>query len=183
MGKEKPDLAKAAAELEKAVCLYPSFANAWYFLGGIRLVLNDANSGRRAFENALAADPKFPYPYVPLAGIELRTGRYAEAARLTESALKIDPRLFEAHYYHALSHSVLGRYDKARHSIQQILDSDNDRRYPGVHVILAVMFTNEKDFASAANEYRRFLELDPASPAATRAREHLANWRAAALIP
>ena len=167
MGKEKPDLAKAAKELEKAVDLHPSFANAWYFLGGVHMVLNDADSSRRAFENAIAADPQFPYPYVPLARIELRAQRYAEAARLMESVLRIDPRFFEAHYYHALSNSVLGRHDKARPSIQQILDSDNDRRYPGVHVILAVMSTNEKDFASAAKEYRRFLELDPTSRAAT----------------
>jgi tetratricopeptide (TPR) repeat protein len=183
MGKERPDVGRAATELQKAVTQYPSFAAAWYFLGGIRLVLNDADSARRAFESALAADPKFPYPYLPLAAIELSARRFAEAARLTDSVLQFDHRLFQAHYYRALANSTLGRYEKARQSIREIVDSGNDRLYPGVHAILAVILTKESDFPSAANEYRRFLELDPGSPAAGSAREYLATWRAAALIP
>jgi Tfp pilus assembly protein PilF len=183
MSKKKPELAKAANELERAVMLYPSFAAAWYFLGGIRMVLNHTDSARRAFESALSADPKFPYPYLPLAAIELSARRYPEVARLADSVLKLDYRLMEAHYYRALANSMLQRYDNARQSIQQIVDNSNDRQYPGVHAMLAVIFLQEGDCRAAANEYSLFLDLDPNSPVAGEAREYLAKWRAAAKSP
>ena len=156
--------------------LYPSFAAAWYFLGGIRLVVNDADRARRAFEARSPADPKFPYPYLPLIAIELSARHYSEAARLADSVLKLDYRLMEAHYYRALANSMLRRHHDARQSIEAIVDSGNDRQYPGVHAILAVIFLAEGDCQAAANEYRHFLDLDPDSPAGAAARDFLSKW-------
>ena len=179
MGKRKPDPARAATHLEAAVTLYPSFAAAWFFLGGIRLILNDAENARLAFERALAADPRFPYAYVPLAALELRAGHHAEAARLADSVLKLDDRLMEAHYFRALANSMLRRYDNARQSIQTILDRGNGPQYPGVHAMLAVILVADGDRRAAAIDVSHFLELDPDSPGAAAAREYLDQWRAA----
>jgi len=183
MGKKKPDPGKAATELEAAVTQYPSFAAAWYFLGGIRLVLNDADDARRAFENALSADPKFHYAYLPLIAIELSARRYAEAARLADSVLKLDYRLMKAHYYRALANGSLRRHDDARQSIQAIIGNGNNRQYPGVHAILAAIFLEEGNRQAAADEYKLFLDFDPDSPLAALAREYLAKWRASAQGP
>jgi Tfp pilus assembly protein PilF len=180
MGKKNPDLARAANQLETAVKLYPSFAAAWYFLGGIHLVVSDADRARHAFESALLADPKFPYPYLPLMAIELSARHYSEAARLADAVLKLDYRLMEAHYYRALANCMLRRHHNARQSIEAIVDSGNDRQYPGVHATLAVIFLTEGDGQAAANEYRHFLDLDPDSPASAEAREYLAKWCASA---
>jgi Tfp pilus assembly protein PilF len=178
MGKKKPDPARAAAALETAVTLYPSFAAAWYFLGGIRLVLNDIENARGAFESSLSADPRFPYPYLPLIALQLSTRRYAEAARLADSVLKLNYGLMEAHYYRALANGMLRRYDNARQSIEKIVDTGSDRQYPGVHAMLAVIFLEQGDQQSAANEYRHLLNLDPDSPVAAEAGAYLAKWRA-----
>jgi Tfp pilus assembly protein PilF len=79
-----------------------------------------------------------------------------------------------------LANGSLRRHHNARQSIQTIIDSGNDRQYPGVHAILAVIFLEEGDGQAAADEYSRFLDLDPDSPVAAEAREYLAKWRAAA---
>jgi len=183
MERNKPNPAKAAAFLETAVKLWPTFAAAWYFMGGIRLTLNDADGAHRAFEAALSADPRFPYAYVPLAAMELRARHYAEAAKFADSALKLDHKLMDAHYYRALANTVLGRHDVARQSIETILDSRNDRRYPAVHAMLAVILITQSNFEAAANEYRKFLDFDPGSPAAAAARDFLSKWRADAQVP
>lgn len=183
MGRNKPDMAKAAVFLETAVTLYPSFAAAWYFMGGIRLALNDADGARRAFEAALSADPRFPYAYLPLASMELRARHYAEAAKLAESALRLDYKLMDAHYYRALANTVLRRHDVARQSIETILDSRNDHRYPAVHAMLAVILVTQSNFEAAANEYRKFLDLDPGSPAAAAARDFLSKWHPDGEVP
>ena len=169
--------------LETAVTLYPSFAIAWYFMGGIRLTVNDADGARRAFEAALAADPRFPYAYVPLAAMELRARHYAEAVRFADSAVRLDHKLMDAHYYRALANTALGRHDVARHSIETILDSHNDRQYPAVHAMLAVILVTQSNFEAAANEYRKFLDLDPGSPAAAAARDYLSKWHADTEVP
>lgn len=183
MGRNKPNPAKAADFLETAVTLYPSFAIAWYFMGGIRLTVNDADGARRAFEAALAADPRFPYAYVPLAAMELRARHYAEAARFADSAVRLDHKLMDAHYYRALANTVLERHDVARQSIETILDSHNDRQYPAVHAMLAVILVTQSNFEAAANEYRKFLDLDPGSPAAAAARDFLSKWHADTEVP
>ena len=181
-GRKKPNLASAAAFLETAVAVHPSFAAAWYFMGGVRLALNDADGARRAFEAALSADPGFPYAYVPLAAMEVRARRYAEAAKLADSALTLDYKLMEAHYYRALANTMLRRHEVARQSIQTILDSHNDHQYPGVHAMLAVILITQSNFEAAANEYRRFLDFDPGAPAAAAARDFLSRRQAAAQV-
>ena len=181
-GRNKPNLARVAAFLETAVALYPSFAGAWYCMGRVRLALNDADGARRAFEAALSADPRFPYAYPPLAAMELRARHYAEAAKLADLALTLDYKLMDAHYCRALANTILRRHEEARQSIQTILDSHNERQYPGVHAMLAVMLITESNFEAAANEYRRFLDFDPGSPAAAAARDFLSSGHAAALV-
>ena len=158
-GRNKPNLARASAFLETAVALYPSFAGAWYFMEGVRLALNDADAPARFPEAALSADPGFPYAYLPLAAMELRAQHYAEAAKLADFALTLDYKLMDAHYYRALANTILRRHEQARQSIQTILDSHNDRQYPGVHAMLAVMLITEANFEAAAT-YSRFLDFD-----------------------
>lgn len=177
-GRKKPDFVKAARELEKALTIYPGYAAAWYFLGGTQLVRNDVEGARQAFQNAIAADPRFPYPYLPLADIEFRAEHFADAARLTETAVRLEPRLVEAHYMNALANSVLGHRDRARQSIRAVLAEDGDRRYPSVYLLLGDLSAAEGNFASAAEECRRLLEMKPSSPAADLARKRLAEWKA-----
>jgi Tfp pilus assembly protein PilF len=177
-GKKTPNLVKISQELERALSLYPQFAAAWYFLGGTLLERDDIDGARRAFERAVAADPRFPNPYVSLAAIELKSRHFAEAARLADSALRLDPRLTEAHYYSVLANMALHNPNRAKQSIDVILETGEDRRYPEVHALLAEIHVAAGDRAAAAAEYRRLLELDPGSTSSSLARQRLAEWKA-----
>lgn len=177
-GRKTPNLVKMSQELERALSVYPQFAAAWYFLGGTLLERHDIDGARRAFERAVTADPRFPNPYVSLAVIELKSRHFAEAARLADSALRLDPRLTEAHYYSVLANMALHNPDRAKQSINAILETGEDRRYPEVHAMLAEIHVAAGDRASAAVEYRRLLELGPSSTSSGLARERLAEWQA-----
>jgi tetratricopeptide (TPR) repeat protein len=171
--KKRPDYPKAAEKLEKAVRLYPRYAAAWYLLGRTRLSLHQEAVARRAFERALVADPRYPDPYLPLALMELKLGRLAEASELTDRVLKLNPHLAEAHFYRAVAYYGLSESDTAKQSIRVILEAGKDKLYPRVHVMLGEMYVGERDFPSAEAEYRRFLELEPASQAADAIRNRL----------
>jgi tetratricopeptide (TPR) repeat protein len=185
----RPDFAKAARYLEQAVSLYPRFAEAWRLLGETRFAANEIQLAADAFRAALAADPKYPDPYVLLAEMELRLARIdlnskrvLEAARLAEQVLKMNPQLSMAHYHRAFANLALGNRNKSEQSIRAIIDDGEDGLYPMVHAMLAELRACKGDARSAVAEYRRFLELEPSSPAADEVRARLAEWQATGRI-
>jgi hypothetical protein len=60
--KSKP--ADASVELEKAVALYPKYANAWVDLGRARILQKQLDPAREAFLKAIDLDGKLVEPYV-----------------------------------------------------------------------------------------------------------------------
>jgi hypothetical protein len=49
--------------------------------------------------------------------------------------------------------------------------------------MLAVILITQSNFEAAANEYRKFFDFDPGSPAAAAARDFLSKWRPDAQVP
>ena len=180
--KKNPDHDKIVEELEKATTLYPSYAAAWHLLGETRLILDQLDSARQAFERAVAEDPKFTHPYVALALVELKLGRPADAAQVADTVLRMNPYLAEAHYYRAVAYYTLGKLDAAKKSIRAIVQSGEEQAYPRIHFMLGDLRAGEGDVDGAAAEFRRLVELEPGSKAADLARKQLVRWDAEGVI-
>ncbi len=72
---QKPD--KAQKDLEKAVQVYPQFAEAWYQLGKIQETSKPQDAAN-SFSKSIAADPKFILPYEHLAPIAAQAGKWQD---------------------------------------------------------------------------------------------------------
>lgn len=130
----------------------------------------------------MAADPKFYKPYLPLAMIELTERDWEEAIRLSSEALKLDSVLAEAHYYQTLAHHSMGALEQASASAQAVRGHGGTERFPRVCIILAECYGQQGKIVEAAEEFRRYVELEPDSPMAEQVRQRLAQLEEAGAI-
>jgi tetratricopeptide (TPR) repeat protein len=170
----KNNRAEAQQELEKAVALYPKFAEAMSQLG--ELYSNDGrkNEAEKLFRAALEADPRFVGPYYNM-GLLASEGRdWKRMAEWSDKALALDPYEFPATYLmNAIANYNLHNLDAAEKSAHTARRLDSQYRLPRIDFILANVLMQRGDYAGAAEELRLFLKYRPTGTEAEAARAML----------
>ena len=170
---KKPD--RAQKDLEKAVQIYPQFAEAWYQLGKIQETANSPDAAN-SFSKAAAADPKFSLPYEHLARLSVKAAKWQDVADATAHELQLNPRgTPEIWYYQALANYQLGKKDVAEASAVKALSLDPLHTQPNTEQLLAVILANKGDYAGALQHLRNCLTYLPAGPAADIVKKQIAQ--------
>jgi tetratricopeptide (TPR) repeat protein len=173
---QKRKLNEAEADFQKAVNLYPKYAEAWYELGLIQEQNKNAAEARKSYGSALAADPKFMSPYPQLAGLAAREQKWAESADITDRLLKLDPVDYPIGFLlNAMANLNLGRIEAAEKSARAGAKLDAQHQYPKFDEVLAMALARNKDYAGAARHLRNYLQLAPAAEDAPRMKMELAE--------
>jgi TolA-binding protein len=183
LNKKKPDLAKAARELDKAVERYPEFAAAWQLLGQTRIEEQNWDGAREAFHKAMAADAKFISPYLSLASLEIQQKRWEEAVRMTAQALELNPYVTHGHLLNAIANYNFGDLQRAENSARSVMGSPDAAAYPLAHYILGALLAGKGDLVSAAKEFKTFVRTAPEDRYAAQVKQKLAEWESQGLIP
>jgi hypothetical protein len=103
---KKPD--RAQKDLEKAVQIYPQFAEAWYQLGKMQEAANSPDAWT-SFSKSAAADPQFNPPYEHLVPLAAKAAKWQEVADAAAHALLLNPRgTPDLWYFSALANFNLG---------------------------------------------------------------------------
>jgi len=169
----KPD--KAQHDLEKAVQVYPQFAEAWYQLGRIQEAAKSQDA-QNSFAKAAAADPKFILPYSHLVAYAAQAGKWQEVADDTAHELELDPRgTPQIWYFNALANYKLGKKDVAETSASKALAMDPQHTQPNTEQLLAVTLSDKRDFAGALMHLRNCLTYMPAGPNADLIKQQVAQ--------
>ena len=166
----------AERELDKAVAAYPQFAEAWSSLGVIHEGNREMADARRCFSQALAADPKLVMPYLHLARLSMADKNWQDAAATTSRLIKLDPYDFpEAYFYNAVADFNLHKYDQAHASAIEAQKLDTAHKFPKVEHLLGVILYQEKDYAGAIAQLRKYLLLSPDTPDVSEVKQQLAD--------
>jgi Tfp pilus assembly protein PilF len=176
---KRPDVIK---HLEKAIGIYPEFAEAWQFLGEALLMEGKETEAGNAFQKALEADPLYLSPYGVLAELKLRGNEIEEAARLASAALELNPYVMSTQYIHAIAQYYLGNLDSAVKSLEIIHTSREAHLFPTSHRLLGSIYAERRDYASAAEEFRTFLATDPPEGEAQEVMKLMDDWEKAGLL-
>jgi tetratricopeptide (TPR) repeat protein len=161
---QKPD--RAQHDLEKAVQIYPSFAEAWYQLGRLQQVSGSADA-EKSFSNATKADPQFVLPYEQLATLAAQDGKWQEVVDNTSRTLQLDPASSARTWYlNALGNFQLGKPDIAEASALKSLAMDPTHTIPNTEQLLAVVLAQKADYAGALAHLRNCLSYLPKGPGA-----------------
>lgn len=182
LSKEKVKYSKVVENLQKAVGIYPEFAEAWQFLGETYLMEGKEPEARDAFRQAIEADPQYLPPYATLGELELRANNVEEAARLTSRAIELNPYAMASQYFYAIAQYYLGDLGKAEESLRKVQASSEAERYPASHRLLGGIYSERGEHGAAAEEFRRFLETNPPESDAEEVRKILDEWKKSGLI-
>jgi Tfp pilus assembly protein PilF len=170
----KPD--KAQHDLEKAVQVYPQFAEAWYQLGKIQEASKPQDAWN-SFSKAVSADPKFVPPYQQLAILAGQSGKWQELVGYTSRELELNPRgTAQTWYYNALGNYKLNKPDVAEASANKALSMDPlHTQAPNTEQLLAVLLAGKGDAAGALQHLRNCLTYIPAGPNADIIKQQIAQ--------
>lgn len=156
---DKPD--RARRELQKAVEIYPQFAEAWYQLGSLQAV-SKSPEAFNSFSKATAADPKYVLPYEHMAALSAAAGKWQSVVDETNHALELNPRgNLDVWFYHALGNYQLKNLDIAQASATKSLSMDPLHVQLATEQLLAVILSAKHDQRGALEHLRNCLTYFP----------------------
>jgi tetratricopeptide (TPR) repeat protein len=170
--KNKPN--DAAKDFEKAVAIYPKYADAWVSLGKVRLEQRAIEPARAALRNAMEADPKLVAPYTELGLLAAKDGNWQESAKYLDRAVELDPVDFpQAWYADAVANYNLKRYDAAEKSAREAVKLDPRHANPRADYLLGLVLAEKKDYSGAAAELTAYVKLAPNAPDLAQVKDQL----------
>ncbi|MBI1354822.1 MAG: hypothetical protein GC160_10775 [Acidobacteria bacterium] len=171
-------LERAERGFARAAEADPSFAEAWYQLGRLRLARQDAEGGGEALRRALEADPWYVSPYRPLLLLELGLGRWAEVRDRSAQLLRLNPYLADIRYYHGLASLELGNTAGAEAEVEAIRSGPEGASFGPVHHLRGVLLERGGRTEEARQAYEQYLAAEPDGMAAEEVRARLEALKA-----
>ena len=188
------NLALAQQSFEKAVKIYPKFANAWFQLGNVLRRKNESVAARAAYATASRIDTKFLPPYLALSSLAYSAKEWEEVLKLTSHILEQDPLNYsrvkgyildldsfdyaEAYFYHAVANFNLNNLEVAERSALKAANLDVRPRFPQIHLLLGEIFARKNDAPRAIAEFQIYLDQLPEARNAEDVRARLLSLQA-----
>ena len=189
--KKNGKFANARKYFAQAVQIYPRYADAWFQLGTVLQKENRIDAARTAYIQATTIDTKFLPPYLSLALMAIEAENWTEVLTLTGHILDLDPvnqaavtgYILDldplnspwAYFYNSVANYKLNKFEDAEKSAVKAEHVDLHNRFPQLHLLLAKLFAQKKNYAAAILEIRTYLELAPHAKDADQMREQLAR--------
>lgn len=165
----------AQKNLEKAVGLYPEYAQAWCDLGETLRSQSKGTEARAAWQHALQVDPKYLKSYLQLARLDLQEGRAEDALATTNRALELNPIEYPGiYFFNAVANFNLKRLDAAERSVRQAIEHDGAHEIPRAESLLASVLANRGNLREAIEHFNKYLEYDPKAPDADVVKKQIA---------
>jgi tetratricopeptide (TPR) repeat protein len=158
--KNKPE--EAIKNLEKAVEVYPKYANAWLELGRANMQLKNTDRALECFKKALEADNKLVEAHTELGLNAVRQKNWQEGAEYLDTALRLDPVDYPQIWFpDAVANFNLKKYDAAEKSVRETIKRDVQHKTPQADQLLGYILATKRDFSGAATELQTYLKLVP----------------------
>lgn len=171
------DLDAAERHFNAAIKAFPDYDQAYNNLGVVLIQKGSTEEARRAFEKAIAVNDRFARAFTNLGKLALMQQNHAEADGFLRRSLENDPRNPEALMLAAEAALFIGKLDDAINDVL-ILHTLPHEKYALGHFIAGRAYEAQAKPAEASAEYQLFLNEEPDSPNAARAREALRRLKA-----
>jgi len=149
----------SAQHFQKAIDLYPQYAEAYQLLGVSLLEDGKLREAEPDLQKATEIEPHLSTAQFALGLCRNLMAKYAEAQTALERGLELDPRSAEGHYEVAKTYSALGRWqDATTHAKKAVALRPDDGR---PHALLGDIALHQRDPHRALDEYQKYLQLDP----------------------
>jgi tetratricopeptide (TPR) repeat protein len=170
--KSRPD--DAAKDFEKAVAVYPKYADAWVNLGKLRLGQQSVEPARSALMKAMESDPQLVEPYLELGLLAAKDAKWQESGKYLDRAVELDPVDYpQAWYADAVANYNLRKYDAAERSARMAAKLDSRHANPRSGYLLGLVLVEKQDYSGAAAELTAYMKLAPNAPDLAQVKDQL----------
>ena len=164
----------AAKDFEKAVAVYPKYADAWVNLGKLRLGQQSVEPARSALMKAMESDPQLVEPYLELGLLAAKDAKWQESGKYLDRAVELDPVDYpQAWYADAVANYNLRKYDAAERSARMAAKLDSRHANPRSGYLLGLVLVEKQDYSGAAAELTAYMKLAPNAPDLAQVKDQL----------
>lgn len=168
---------KSAVEfLSSAVTAYPGFAIALNELGMQYMLLKDMSKAAETFEALLKLKPNDAHAHLNLGIALFNQKKFEEAEVHLREALKLNNSGPTAHYYLGLTLVSVKRYGESEKEFELAI-SNGGENLALAHKYLGGLYWSAKKNQQAADEFEKYLKLDPKAPDAERIKGTIKDLR------
>ncbi len=178
----KNRLGPARKELERALALYPRFAEAWFELGAVFHREQRIAEAQQAYEKAMSLDSRFLKPHLQLAMIAAAQRQWQDVLAMTERIIGLNPYEFpQAHLYSGVANYNLKDLRAAERAVRRAIELDAPHRLPKAYHLLGVIALDLGDRAGALANLRLYLKYAPQGNDAEQVKAQVADLEAQVL--
>lgn len=168
---EKKDPSRSIAAFQRAIELYPGYAEAYFLMGTAQVQTKASSAAEASLRKAIALNAHMSAPYYPLAVLLFGEQRYGEEEKVLLEAQKLDASDWRWPFELARCRAQQSHWESAlQYGLQASRSADAP---PKVHLLLADIYANFNRPRDAVAELELFAKLDPGSPYMERVREVL----------
>jgi Flp pilus assembly protein TadD len=159
------DFEAAIPHLQKAIELYPKYAEAYHLLAVAQLQTNRGQQAESSLIKALEIDDRMTRAQYLLGVLYAKTGRANLAEKPLARFAELDPQNPDAYFELARVSFALNKFADAEMHARKSIELKETNT--GVHIVLAYALLRQKKSDNAKQALLQFLKLDPNSPMAT----------------
>ncbi len=151
-------------QLKEAIKLFPDYYLALERLGAEYVRANQFEAAREVLTKAIAVNPNGNLSYYALGVAQFRLKDYKTSIESLRRAVSLAPNSQNApltHYYLGLAQIKDGRANDAEASLKKAYELGANRIPPDVHMGLAQIYSNKKQYKEAADELELYLKEAP----------------------
>src|SRR5712692_5643655 len=158
------DAIGSAQHFQKAIALYPQYAEAYQLLGVVHLEGGKFQEAEPELEKSVEIEPNMSTAHFALGVCRNLMAKYPEAETALLRGLELDPEAADGHYELAKTYWVLGQWQDAEPHAQKAVALKPNDGPP--HVLLGDIALRKRDPQGALKEYQEYLRLEPKGPMA-----------------
>lgn len=165
---------EAASEFNKAIEVYPTYAEALSHLADLDVEKGQNEEAKKLYQRAMDADSRYLLPYFGMTILSAREQDWNATANFSERALALNAYQFPiAYFYNAVANYNLNKLDVAEKNARAARRLDSQHRLPRIDYLLANILMRRNDYAGAAEQLRSFLAYESSGTDAEGARAML----------
>jgi tetratricopeptide (TPR) repeat protein len=158
------DVAGSMQHFQKAIELYPQYAEAYQLLGVMHLQGGKFADAEPELQKATDIEPNLSTAYFALGICRNYMAKYPEAEAALLKGLELDPQSADGHYELGKTYWALGRYKDSEPHAQKAVALKPE--LAGAHVLEGDLALQKHDAQGALKEYKEAVRLDPKGPMA-----------------
>ena len=162
LGKKRMEAQDAPGSIDhfqKAIALYPNYAEAYQLMGVVYLETGKFADAEPALRKATEIEPNLATAHFALGICRNQMAKYAEAETALARGLELQPDSADGHYHIAEAYWNLGRWDDSEPHARKALALKPE--LAPAHVLLGNSMLRKHDAPGALKEFQEYLRLAP----------------------